>query len=158
LRSLDTDPEVQFEETRLVDAEALAALRGGLGESYRRSLLAILGEASAGLTFSEVVAALCARQAHKVHRGTVRAILYAGGFSLQSGRWFTAPDDEASARRLRKAVVQALLPDDEATAVSCPSDDGANFARLRDIARAIQARLTELIEALDPCAEKHHQG
>jgi len=150
-RSLGIDAEVQREEARLVDAEALAALRGGLGETYRRSLLTILGEANEGLAFPEVVAALRARQGHEVHRGTVRALLNAGGFSVREGRWFAAPDAEAGARRLRGAMVEALLPTDETKTATSSSDSVVNPVRLCDTARAVQARLRELIAALD-CA------
>ena len=69
------DDEVQREESRLVDPQALKALRGGIGETYRKSLQAILFENVEGLTFAQVVRALRERQGHDVHRGTVRALL-----------------------------------------------------------------------------------
>lgn len=58
------DTDVQHEEALLVDLEALAVLRGGLGESYRRSLLAILADAPQALSFKKVVEALRVRQDH----------------------------------------------------------------------------------------------
>jgi hypothetical protein len=157
LRSLGIDAEVQREEARLVDAEALAALRGGLGETYRRSLLTILGEVNEGLSFPEVVAALRARQGHNVHRGTVRALLHAGGFSVRKGRWFAALDAEAGARRLRGAMVEALLPISETEALTASSDGVANPMRLRDTARAVQARLRELVGGLGSSSKDKNQ-
>jgi hypothetical protein len=68
-RIIGEDAEVQQEEIRLVDLEALAALRGGLGESYRRSLFALLSAAPQGLTFRVTVEAMRARQGHAIHRG-----------------------------------------------------------------------------------------
>jgi len=58
-----------------VDPQALKAQRGGVGESYRQSLQAILSEKPDGLTFAQVVHALSERQGHDVPRNTVRAIL-----------------------------------------------------------------------------------
>ena len=51
LRLAGHDKEVQREEERLVDPQALKALRGGAGESYRQSLQALLSEQPEGLTF-----------------------------------------------------------------------------------------------------------
>ena len=86
------DDEVQREESRLVDLEELKALRGGLGESYRQSLQIILSSAPEGLTFLQVVVALRERQGHIVHHGTIRALLYTGGFIHRQHLWFAAPD------------------------------------------------------------------
>ncbi len=102
------DELVQAEEARLVDLEELSALRGGLGESYRRSIQAILANAPEGMTFAEVVNALWERQHHKVHCGTVRALLYNGGFVRKDHRWFAAPASDMGARQLRTAFVEAL--------------------------------------------------
>ena len=109
LRITGHDEDVQSEESRLVDLEELAALRGGLGESYRRSLQAILLDAQEGLAFTEVVQALRERQGHAVHGGTIRALLYAGGFVRKGRRWLPAPDSEVGARQLR-AAMDAPLP------------------------------------------------
>ena len=46
LQAEGTDAEVQREETRLVDLETLSQLRGGLGESYRATIQAILNRSS----------------------------------------------------------------------------------------------------------------
>ena len=62
-----------------------------------------------GLTFAQVVGALRERQGHDVHRGTVRTLLYAGGFVHRGGRWFAAPQSEVGARKLRAALVEALV-------------------------------------------------
>lgn len=101
------DAEVQREETRLADAETLAGLRGGVGESYRQSVAAILAEHPGGLPFRDLLDALRERQGHDVHRGTLRAILHAGGFWFQGGRWQLGQDDGQSRRLLREAVVLA---------------------------------------------------
>ncbi|HEY7066572.1 MAG TPA: hypothetical protein VII06_34180 [Chloroflexota bacterium] len=80
LRIAGHDAAVQEEETRLVDIEALTALRGGLGESYRRSLQMILQGTPDGLSFPNAGAALRERQGHAVHTGSIRAVLHAGEF------------------------------------------------------------------------------
>jgi hypothetical protein len=134
--------EVQHEETRLIDVQALAELRGGLGESYRRSLQAILGGLPDGLPFKDIVAALRARQGHTVHRGTVRALLSAGGFIQDQGRWCTAPADEAAARTLRAAIVAALVPEEQSTTFRHPSTSPQS---LRNLAQAMHARLSNLV-------------
>jgi hypothetical protein len=110
LRIVGHDDEVQREESRLVDPQALKALRGGIGETYRQSVQGILAENVEGLTFAQVVRALRDRQGHDVHRGTVRTLLYAGGFVQRGGRWFAAPQSEVGARQLRKALVESLVP------------------------------------------------
>jgi hypothetical protein len=142
-RSAGVDRDVQSEETRLVDAEALAELRAGLGESYRRSLLAILADAPHGLTFRELVQAIRERQGHQVHCGTVRAILTAGGFVKQDGRWLLPSDPEESARSLRQGVVQALVT--EKMGIEEESDSTRN---LKSLAQAIGARLRQIVLAL----------
>jgi hypothetical protein len=106
-RPAGIDAEVQREETRLADAEALATLRGGLGESYRQSVAAILADQSVGLAFRNLMIAMRERQSHDVHRGTLRAILHAGGFVYRDGRWQVGQDDRHSRRLLREAVVRA---------------------------------------------------
>lgn len=147
LRVVGEDADVQQEETRLVDLEALAALRGGLGETYRRSLFALLSDAPQGLTFRELVEALRARQGHAVHRGTIRALLSAGGFVRHDGRWHVAGDDEIGARTLRAALVQTLLL--ASTAEGEPSHDYASTSRsLQAVAFVIQTRLQEIIKSL----------
>ena len=107
LRPCGLDSEVQLEETRLADAETLAALRGGLGESYRQSVAAILADQPHGLLFRDLLAAVRERQGHDVHRGTLRAVLYAGGFVCRDGHWLAGPDEGRSRRLLREAVVLA---------------------------------------------------
>jgi len=144
LRLLEVDAEVQREEARLVDAEALATLRGGLGESYRRSLQAILGDAPDGLTFAELVARIRERQGHQVHRGTVRALLSTAGFVQRDGRWYAAPDVAEGARRLRSALTQTLVGRKTADA----SQEAAQPLDLSTTVRAIHDRLRELTDAL----------
>jgi hypothetical protein len=145
LRLTGRDSEIQQEETRLVDAQALAALRAGLGESYRHSLQALLAATPDGMNFMEVIAALRQRQGHSVHRGTVRALLSAGGFVQHHGRWFASPLAPAGARQLRAAIITALVPEQTGTALLQPA---AAHASLRAIAGAIQERLSELIGTL----------
>ncbi len=109
LRLVGHDAAVQHEETRLVDVAALAALRGGVGESYRASLQVILLANPDGVPFPELLRMLEERQGHAIHRGTIRAILYASGFVHQAGRWFAAPEVQHSSRRLRTAIVDSLV-------------------------------------------------
>jgi len=136
LRTVGVDSEIQEEEARLVDREALKELRGGVGETYRQSLVAILMEESEGLTFPELVAALRAHQGHPVHRGTIRALLSAGGFIQRGSRWFISPDTEEGARRLRHAIAKTYLPADTA------QDD------LGVVLRGVRSRLHEIVESL----------
>lgn len=107
LRPPGMDAEAQREETRLADVETLAALRGGLGESYRQSVVAILAEQPNGLAFRELLAAVRDRQGHEVHRGTLRAVLHAGGFVCREGLWKPPLGEGQSRRLLREAVVLA---------------------------------------------------
>jgi hypothetical protein len=77
-----------------------------------------------------------------VHRGTVRALLSAGGFVQYHGRWCTAPGDEAAARTLRAAIVAALVQEEQSETFRHPS---TSLQRLRNLAQAIHARLSDLI-------------
>jgi hypothetical protein len=142
LRLAGHNREIQYEETRLIDVQALAELRGGLGESYRRSLQAILSELPDGLTFKDIVAALRERQGHTVHSGTVRALLYAGGFVRHQGRWCAAPAQEAAARTLRAAIVAALVPEEQSESFRQPP---TSLQSLHTLAQAIHSRLSDLI-------------
>jgi hypothetical protein len=142
LRIVGHDSEVHSEESRLVDLAELAALRGGLGESYRRSLQTILQDAPEGLPFAEIVQALRERQQHEIHRGTIRALLYSGGFVSRNRRWFAAPDSEAASRQLRKAMVETLVQEEHDGQALSP----AEFQRRR--IKAIYRRLQEIIHNL----------
>jgi ATP-dependent DNA helicase RecQ len=160
-RSLGIDEEVRREETRLADRDALAQLRGGLGESYHRSLMAILQQAPGGLTFRELVTAPCERQQHEVHRGTVRAVLHAGGFVCRGDRWLAAPDADGM-RRLRRTMAATL----EVPAESPDhARDNADANPLRDLANAVKARLRSLVAEWAACSpemvrrtEQSHTG
>jgi len=145
LRTAGVDLDVQKQETRLVDLETLATLRGGLGESYRQSLMAILRAAPQGLTFPEVVTALRERQGHETHRGTIRAVLSAGGFLCRDGRWFVPPDGENSSRRLRAAMVRTLVSTPESADPVVQQDAGTG---LQATALAIHERLRQLATIL----------
>lgn len=151
MRITGHDNEVQTEESRLVDLEELAALRGGLGESYRRSLQTILMEAPEGLTFAETVRAMRERQDHAAHRGTIRTLLYNGGFLRKEHRWFAAPDNASGARQLRAAMVETLVPRDE-DAQEQPLSP-AEHARIR--VKAICARLSSIVETLQKIQDSH---
>ena len=145
LRFAGHDDEVQREEERLVDPQALKALRGGAGESYRQSLQAILSERSEGLTFVQVVQALRERQGHDVPRNTVRAILYAGGFLHRDRRWFAAPQSEHGGRKLRAALVDALVVNRQSDRATTPM---SQTERRWKQAQAIRIRLAELVNVL----------
>jgi hypothetical protein len=145
-RPSGVDPEVQREETRLADVEALAGLRGGLGESYRQSVAAVLAGHPAGLTFRELVPAVRQRQGHEVHRGTLRAVLNAGGFVCREGRWQVGPDEGRSRRLLREAVVRAAdRPPGE-------GEQASPHGRLREVASAVADRCRALRLALHSSA------
>ncbi len=139
------DDSVQREESRLVDPEALKALRGGIGETYRQSIQAILSEKTEGLTFAQVVRALRERQGHDVHRGTVRTLLYAGGFVQRHGRWFAAPQNEVGARRLRAALVETLVPVERGEETG---EEINEAERQRKRVQAIRERLGELVKMM----------
>jgi hypothetical protein len=149
LRLAGHDDEVQREEERLVDPQALKALRGGLGESYRQSLQAILSEKSEGLTFAQVVHALRERQGHDVPRNTVRAILYVGGFLHRNSHWFAATQSEQGARKLRAALVETLVSTEEPEQTQAVNAElSADAERLKRSVQAIRARLAELVNML----------
>ena len=150
LRITGHDDEVQREESRLVDPQALKALRGGVGETYRQSIQAILSENAEGFTFAQVVRALRERQGHDVHRGTVRTLLYAGGFVQGNGRWFAAPQNDVGARKLRAALVETLLTVEDEEAGE-ESNEGER--RLKRV-RAIRGRLGELVGILSENLQK----
>ncbi len=151
LRITGHDDEVQREESRLVDPEALKALRGGIGETYRRSIQAILSEKTEGLTFAQVVRALRERQGHDVHRGTVRMLLYAGGFAHWNGHWFASPQNEVGARRLRAALIETMVPVQE---IEGSGEESAEGERRRKRVRAIWERLGELVEMIRECMDE----
>jgi hypothetical protein len=149
LRLAGHNDEVQREEERLVDPQALKALRGGVGENYRQSLQAILSEKPDGLTFAQVVQALRERQGHDVPRNTVRAILYAGGFLHQNSRWFAGAQNEQGARKLRAALVETLVSTEEpertqTSGTELITDAGHQHRKVQ----AIRARLAELVNML----------
>jgi len=145
LRSAGHDDDIQREELRLVDPEELKALRGGLGENYRQSLQAILSALPEGLTFVQVVTALRERQGHDVHRGTVRTLLYAGGFIHRDGRWFAASQSRMGARKLRAALMESMVPGEQEEQAA---ETGSDVERWRQRIRVIRGRLAEVVEEL----------
>ena len=74
---------------------------------------------------------------HDVHRGTVRALLYAGGFVQQGGRWFAAPQNEVGVRKLRDALVESLVTEEGEEAGEGINKDERRLKRVR----AIRGRL-----------------
>jgi hypothetical protein len=141
-RSAGIDEQAQSEEARLVDREALAELRGEPGESYRQSLAAILRDAPEGLTFRELATALCERQRHSVHRGTIRAVLYAGGFVCRGRRWFVLAEGATAQRRGRRTLALTLIENPS----SAP--EGSSEC-IGELAKAITRRLEELMGELN---------
>lgn len=148
LRSAGHDEEVQREETRLVDVEALTELRGALGESYRASVQTILSSAADGMSFRELVETMRERLGHEVHRGTIRSLLHAGGFVARNGRWFAAPDADESRRRLRSALrtVEGEPGLDRAGPDTGTETDAVrrSTTRIKDI----HSRLSEIVASL----------
>jgi hypothetical protein len=86
-----------------------------------------------GLTFVHVISALYERQGHDVHRGTVRTLLYAGGFVQRNGLWFAAPQNEVGAHKLREALVETLV------AVEGGGDDGEESTECERQLRRVRA-------------------
>lgn len=136
------DEAVQREETRLVDIADLAALRGGLGENYRQSLVAILRAHPEGLPFAAVVVAVRERQGHVVHGGTVRAVLHAADFPYHDGRWHAPADEVRSRRQFSTALLQSLMPAPDGASREAPHGGADN---LRSIAEMVRRRLAELL-------------
>jgi hypothetical protein len=151
LRIAGHDEEVQREESRLVDPQALKALRGGIGETYRQSIQEILAENVEGLTFAQIVSALRERQGHDVHRGTIRTLLYASGFVQRGGRWFAAPQGEVGARNLRTALVESLVAEEGEDVSEGSNEDERRLMRVR----GIRGRLGELVGMI---RESMHKG
>lgn len=154
MRQVGHDEEVEREEARLADLEALAELRGGLGESYRQSLQTLLAAVPVGMTLTEIVAAIRERQSHDVHRGTIRALLYNGGFVQKDQRWFAAADPEAGARQLRAALLETLIADEQRGAAQSLSGD--EYMRVR--VQAIRWRLAEIIRAVRRASEEQDES
>jgi hypothetical protein len=144
MREAGLDQDVQREETRLVDLEELKRLRGGPGESYRQAIQAILMDAPDGLTFKEIVVALSQRQSHQVTRRTIRSILSGAGFIQRERRWFAAPDAMRSAKQLREALLETLVPQAEEGEQKPMSHN--EYVRTR--VAAIHQRLQEITEEL----------
>src|SRR6202020_2082818 len=96
-------------------------------------------EHPSGLPFRDLLGALRERQRHDVHRGTLRAVLYAGGFRFQGGRWQIGQDEGQSKRSLREAVV--LPPGDYSADESQPPTPRA---RLIEVAASVANRCRAL--------------
>jgi hypothetical protein len=107
------DEQVQQQEARHIDPRALKELRGGLGEAYRDSIQRILAMTPEGLTDQEIWHVISERLKHTVNRRTVLSLLYSSGFVKRDQRWFAAPDNAASRRSLRTALIATLQPQRE---------------------------------------------
>jgi hypothetical protein len=70
----------------------------------------------------------------------VRAILYAGGFLHRDSRWFAAPQNEQGARKLRAALVEALVANEESEQAAM------SMTRLEQQRKQVQAIRTRLVE------------
>jgi hypothetical protein len=136
--------QVQREETRLIDVEVLKELRADLGESYHRSIQNILLASPEGLSWQEIHTALLQRQQHEVHRGTVLALLYLGGFIHHDKRWFAAPDSVIGQRSLRSALIQMPMPQAEVS----EEQPGNTHDSIRMRVQAIKQRLEEISHLL----------
>ena len=79
-----------------------------------------------------------------MHRGTIHALLYSGGFLHKDGRWFAAPDAKAGASRLRAAFVETLFPKEQEQPAEPLSS--TEYTRIR--VDAIHSRLSEVVEML----------
>jgi hypothetical protein len=99
------DAEVQAEETRHIDPEALHELRLGRGESYRQALVAILRDQAQGLAFRPLYEALALRQQHQPNRASVRIILsQSSDFCFINGVW-RWQESVNPAKNLRKLMM-----------------------------------------------------
>ena len=79
-----------------------------------------------------------------MHRGTIHALLYNGGFLHKDGRWFAAMDAKVGVSRLRAVFVETLLPNEQEQAadpLSC-----TEYTRIR--VNAIHSRLSEVVVML----------
>ena len=114
-------------------------------QEIKRIRLHVLAAAPEGLSFAEIIIALRERQQHEVHRGTIHALLYSGGFLHRDGRWFAAMDAQASANRLRAAFVETLLPKEQEQHADAPLSS-AEYTRRR--VNAIHSRLSEVVDML----------
>lgn len=135
IRLGEIDEEVQREEERHIDAEALHELRNGRGESYRQTLAGILRDQENGLSFREVYEEACSRQQHLPSKGTIRAVLgQSPEFSHANGLW-SWRDTPNGARSLRQQIIigEASL------------ESGKPLQTLDDLASAISDTLHKLI-------------
>ncbi|MBO0795327.1 MAG: hypothetical protein J2P36_30915 [Ktedonobacteraceae bacterium] len=66
-----------------------------------------------------------------------------GGFTRRGQHWFAAPDEVEGARRLRRALLESLVPPEKITSRSVSHQE---FVRSR--AEAIRGRLREIVELL----------
>jgi hypothetical protein len=144
LREVGHDQEVQQQETRLVDMEELKRLRGGIGEGYRQAIQALLLAAPEGLTCKEIVIAIRERHNHTASRGTIRATLASGGFIQHAQRWFAATSTTLGAKKLKEALLEALVEQVE----ECVPTPISQQEYVRTRARAIHHRLQEITSSL----------
>jgi hypothetical protein len=135
IRLGEVDCEVQSEELRHLDPEALRDLRMGRGESYRQSLVAILKETESGLNFRDLYERLALRQNHKASRGSIRAVLsQSPEFVCQNSVWKWR-DVEGAATDFRRRLVLADLA----------ANANANLEDLGSVAEAVAQKIRETL-------------
>lgn len=143
LRRVSINEKIFEEEGRLINLEEIKQLRGGIGESYRRSLQAILEANPHGLTLAELIVQVRQRQQHPVHTGMIRSLLSSGGFIHKGQHWFAAPDGTRGARQLRRVLLESLVSPEQITTKAVSRE-----AFIRTRALTIQKRLREIVDDL----------
>jgi len=132
------DLDIHREESRLVDLDEIGHLRGGLSESYYKSIEQALKAAENGLPFRELVEAVRARQQHNVSGRTIRALMSAAGFICQDNRWVEHRDPRSARRSIRRATIAAYATHDRV----------ASGDSLVETAATTSLRLTEILDEL----------
>lgn len=135
----EVDREIQSEELRHLDPEALRDLRMGKGESYRQSLIAILKQTNSGLNFRNLYEQLVQRQKHKANRGSIRAVLsQSPEFVCKDSVWQWHEVKDA-ATEFRRRIVLADL------AASSKTD----LNDLASVAEAVAEKIRETLQDRD---------
>jgi molybdenum-dependent DNA-binding transcriptional regulator ModE len=127
-------PHIRVKATVADSRAVLAQVEHG-----EASVAAVLAGQPGGLPFRDLLKAVRERQGHDVHRGTLRAVLHAGGFVCVGGRWQVGPDEGRSRRLLREAVVRAA-----GGAAPPESGSASTRSRLAGLASSVARRCSEL--------------
>jgi len=128
----EIDRDVQAEEVRHVDPDALNRLRRETGESYRQSLIEVL-KVNGQIPFRQLYEALAVRVGHRPSRHSLRAILSASPDFMVSGKTWEWHETAGADRSFRRAVVLSSLGLD-------PNAESLDVAQL---AQAAAERATE---------------